>query len=802
MTAVGETRWIGRSLERREDARLLTGRGEFMADVRVPDCLHLCFVRSDHAHARIGEVRLETALAMPGVVGAITGAQLATEMQGQRIPVLIPAFAANYRQYWPLAVDEVYWHGEPLAAILAEDKYVAEDAAAAVEVDYEPLPVITDAEAALRDGAPRVYDDWDDNEIFATSCTGGFEADEIARNDAEVEALFAEADIVLKQRFRTQRCGVCPIETRGALAVWSDTDGLTVHLTTQRPHIERLALADLLELSTAEVRVIAPRDQGGGFGVKAPFYREHVVVCHLARKLGRPVRWIETREEHLMTVSQERDQILDLEIAADSEGRILALRNRGIADVGDGRQGVYWGFVMPSLGSVMLPNAYAIGHADIKLRCAVTNKACLSPSRSFGAFPTRFALERGLDMLARRLGLETAALKRKNLITAFPFTSVTGVHHDSGDYVKAWDALLARVDLAGFRALQQEARAEGRYLGVGFACGAEFSGIPSDVLVPLENQPGYGVVTMRIDPRGKVAIYEGDAPQGQSHETTMAQVAAEAFGIHPDDVSVRHGDTGTTPLSSGTVGARGASYTVAAIAEAAAALKAKMARYMIHDHELEGASPDEFGFGDGAVIYEKDDNIRRAFSALADRIVMGSINVPPGESPGLEHTAYFEAPKPMICFTAQAAKVEVDIETGQFTILAYATCEDVGTVINPIVVEGQVQGGVVQGMSNAMFEEFLYDENGQQMTADFENYRLASAADVPNVTVGHSPTPCPDHPMGVRAVGEGRPGPVPGALANAICDALAPFGVEITTLPLKPEKILALIEAGRAGSRE
>ena len=799
MTATEEARWIGRSLERREDVRLLTGQGEYLADLRVPDCLHLCFVRSDHAHARIGEIRLEAALAMPGVVGAITGAALSKEMQGQKIPVLIPAFTAKYRQYWPLAVDEAYWHGEPLAAVVAEDKYVAEDAAAAVEVDYEPLPVVTDAEAALRDGAPRVYADWDDNEIFATSYTGGFDADAIAENDAEVEALFAEADVVLKQRFRTQRCGVCPIETRGALAIWRDTDGLTVHLTTQRPHIERLALADLLELSTAEVRVIAPRDQGGGFGVKAPFYREHVVACHLARKLGRPVRWVETRDEHLMTVSQERDQIHDLEIAADREGRILAVRNRGIADVGDGRQGVYWGFVMPSLGSVMLPNSYAIGQADIKLRCAVTNKTCLSPSRSFGALPTRFALERGLDMLARRLGLETAALKRRNLVTDFPFTSVTGVHHDSGDYVKAWDTLLERVDLPGFRVLQADARAEGNYLGIGFACGAEFSGIPSDVLVPLENQPGYGVVTMRIDPRGKVAIHEGDAPQGQSHETTMAQVAADAFGIHPDDVSVRHGDTGTTPLSSGTVGARGASYTVAAIAEAAAALKAKMARYMIHDHGLEGASPDDFSFREGAVVYEKDGNVRREFAALADRIVMGSVDLPPGEGPGLQHTAYFEAPKPMICFTAQAAKVEVDIETGRFVILDYATCEDVGTVINPIVVEGQVQGGVVQGMSNAMFEEFIYDENGQQLTADFESYRLASAADVPTVTVSHSATPCPDHPLGVRAVGEGRPGPVPAALANAICDALSPFGVEITSLPLKPETILAAIEAGRAG---
>jgi carbon-monoxide dehydrogenase large subunit len=798
MATQPEEGWVGRSLARREDARLVSGRGEYLADVRVADVLYLHFVRSTHAHAKITGIDTSAAEAMEGVVAVITGQELCKEMQGQKIPVLIPAFPAKYRQYWPLAVDEVYWHGEPIAAVIAESKYVAEDAAEAVFVDYEELPVVLDPEAALEPGADKVYANWDDNEIFAGGYTGGFEPEGIAANDAEVEKLFADADVVLKQRFRGHRCGICPIETRGALAIWSDADGLTLHLTTQRPHIEKLALADLLEISSAQVRVIAPRDQGGGFGVKAPFYREHIVVCHMARKLNQPVRWVETRAEHLMTVSQGRDQIHDLEIAAKQDGTVTAIRNRGIADIGDGREGVYWGFVMPSLGAVMLPNAYDIKAGDIKLRCAVTNKTCLSPSRSFGAFPTRFAMERGLDMLARRLGMETAELKRKNLVSEFPFTSVTGIYHDSGDYRRAWDKLVGAVDLEGFRAEQKQAREEGRYIGIGFACGAEFSGIPSDVLVPLENQPGYGVVTMRIDPRGKVAIYEGDAPQGQSHETTMAQVAADAFGIHPDDIIVRHGDTGQTPLSSGTVGARGASYTIAAIAEAATALKGKMARYLIHDRALEGADAADVRFEGGEVIYERDANIRTDFAALADRIVMGSVNLPDGETAGLDHTAYFEAPTPMICFTSQAAKIEVDIETGQFTILEYLTCEDVGTVINPIVVEGQVQGGVVQGMSNAMFEEFLYDENGQQLTADFENYRLASAADVPDITVHHSPTPCPEHPLGVRAVGEGRPGPVPGALANAICDALTPFGVEITTLPLKPEMILEQIEKRRA----
>ncbi len=788
--------WIGRSIERREDARLLTGKGRFLADVAAPNALHLCFVRSMHAHARITGIDASEALAMPGVVAVITGAELCKEMRGQKIPVLIPAFPARYRQYWPLAIDEVYWHGEPLAAVVAEDKYVAEDAAETVRVDYDPLPVVTDPEHALTPESVKVYDDWEDNQIFAMSYTGGFDPQSIDANDCEVEELFGTALVTLKERFRTQRCGICPIETRGALASWSDADGLVVHLSTQRPHIERLAIADLFDIPMADVQIIAPRDQGGGFGVKAPFYREHLVVCHMARKLNTPVRWIETREEHLMTVSQERDQVHDLEIAANEDGKIVAIRNRGVADVGDGRMGVYWGFVMPSLGSAMLPNAYDIRHGDIKLRCAVTNKTCISPSRSFGALPTRFALERALDMLARRLGMETADLKRKNLVREFPFTTVCGVYFDSGDFVKVWDKLVERADLPAYRAEQSAAHERGKYIGIGFACGAEFSGIPSEVLVALENQPGYGVVTMRIDPRGNVAIYEGDAPQGQSHETTMAQVAADEFGIHPDQVRIISGDTASTPLSSGTIGARGASYTVAAISEAATALKLKMAQFMLHDFAIEGGAPEDFDFEEGNVVYKKDRNIQKEFGELADRIVMRPVNLPQGETGGLEHTAFFESPTAMIGFTAQCAKVEVDIETGQFTVLEYFTCEDVGTVINPIIVEGQVQGGVAQGMSNAMFEEFIYDETGQQMTADFENYRLATAADLPDIQVDRAPTPCPSHPRGVRAVGEGRPGPAPGALANALCDALTEFDVEITALPLKPEMILQKIRAG------
>ncbi len=359
-----------------------------------------------------------------------------------------------------------------------------------------------------------------------------------------MEKIFQSADITIKQRFRVHRTGITPMEPRGVLCDWNASDGLTAYITTQRPHIDRLALVDILDIPAEQVRVIAPRDQGGGFGVKAPFYRENIIIAYAARELKRPVRWIETRYESLMNVGQERDQINDMEVAASKDGKLLAVRNFGLADNGVGSTGVYWGFVMPFLGAVELPNAYTWEKGDVRLRVATTNKACLTPSRAFGHFPTRFALERAIDMVARRVGMEASELRRKNLVPSLPYTSVTNEYYDSGDFLKVWDNLMTRVDLAGFRAEQAAARAEGRYLGIGFGCGVELSGVASELLVPMENQPGYGAATVRLDPRGKVLVFGGDAPGGQGHETTTAQVVAAQFGIKPSDVVVTTGDTG------------------------------------------------------------------------------------------------------------------------------------------------------------------------------------------------------------------------------------------------------------------
>ncbi len=797
ITVQDSKRWMGARLERKEDLRLVTGQGRYLADIVLPGMLHAVFVRSEYAHARITGIDVAAARALPGVVDVITGDEIKAQVKSMRQPVLLPNLPAKYPEYHALAVDKVKFHGDPVAVVIARDKYVAEDAAELVVVDYEELPVVIDAERALAPGATKVHDEEADNEMFAMTFTGGASPAEQAQNEAEVERIFDTAEIVVSNRFRVHRTGVTPMETRGVLCDWSLADGLTAWITTQRPHIDRLALIDILEIPGERVRVIAPRDQGGGFGVKAPFYRENVVIAYAARKLGRPVRWIESRYESLMNVGQERDQINDVDIAATKDGKLLALRNRGIANNGTGQTGVYWGFVMPFLGQVEMPNVYTWEKGDIKLRVATTNKACLTPSRAFGHFPTRFALERSVDIVARRCGLEPSEFRRRNMVPKLPYTSITGEYYDSGDFLKVWDNLMRQIDLPAFRREQAAARAQGRYLGIGFACGAELSGVASELLVPMENQPGYGAATVRVDPRGKVLIFGGDAPGGQGHETTVAQVVASIFGIDPSDTLVTTGDTGSTPFGAGTIGARAGSYFVSAVHKACAELKEKITHVLAHDLGVR-ATAEEFAFTNGEVIYLRDPSRRKTFREIVERIIMFPVNLPEGEVGGLESTAFFEAAKPMICFNADFCIVEVQAATGEFTISRWATSEDVGNVINQNIVDGQMHGAIVQGLSNAIFEEYIYTEEGQQLTADFENYKLATAADVPNIDLSYASTPCPHTPLGTRGIGEGRPSSVPGALCNAICDALEPFGIEITDLPLRPGTLWQKIRDAQA----
>jgi carbon-monoxide dehydrogenase large subunit len=791
---------VGKRLPRREDTRLTMGQGLFVADIPTPDALHIHFVRSTHSHARILNINTLEAKKIPGVVAVITGADIEDKIQPLPHPVVVPNLPGRFPKHWSLAVGKVRYHGEPLAVIVATSKYIAEDAAELVEVEYQELPYVGSPEAADAPSAPRIHEEWPDNEIFSMSFTGGATAESIAANQTEVEAIFATAPHRIARRFKTHRTGITPLETRGMIATWSESEGLTCHLTTQRPHIDRLALAKILEIPTSKVRIIAPRDQGGGFGTRAPFYREPILIAYLAKTLGRTVRWIESREEGLMVIGQERDQVHELEMAAQADGRVLAVRARITADNGDGCQGVYWGFVMPFLGAALLASGYDFPKCDIHMRSVVTNKPSLSPSRSFGAFPGRFAIERLLDLLARQLKIDPLDIRRINLVKDLPYTTATGLFLDSGNYPAVLESLAKTINYDDFRLEQSKALQQGRYIGIGFGLGAELSGVASDVMVTLENQPGYGAATVRIDAAGEIQILEGDAPTGTGHETSFAQVASQILGVDPVKIRLVTGDTANTPFGSGAIGARGGSYTVSAVARACKVLRDKIAITLAHDLKID-ARPEDFEFSDELIYLKADPSISRTMPQMAERLIMKPVNMPPGIQAGLEATDYFEAATPMMSFSAHVCTVEVNVQTGEFKIQRYVTCEDAGTIINPLIVEGQIQGGVIQGLSNAMFEEFIYDENGQQLTSNLEAYKIAIAPDVPNVEVTHMSTWCPGTPLGSRGLGEGVPGPVPGALVNAICDALRPFGIEINQLPVRPDKIWSSIQAAQASRK-
>ena len=792
-----EKDWLGVRLKRKEDQRLVTGNGAYLADISLRGMLHAMFVLSDSAHAKILSINTLEASKLPGVIKIYTGEDIRNKIKPMPQPVVTPNLPAEYPTFWPLAVDKVKYHGEPVALVVARDRYLAEDAAELIEIEYEDLTPVLNPESALKQGSPIVHEESESNEIFGMTFTGGLTEEDQRKNEQEVNELFEKADHVIKERFVVHRTGLTPMEPRGALCDWNESDGLTAHITTQRPHIDRLALIDILDIPGEKLRVIAPRDQGGGFGVKAPFYRENILIAFAARELKKPIKWVESREQSLMSVGQERDQINDLEIAASEDGKLLAMRNRCLADNGTGQSGVYWGFVMPFLGNIEMPNAYTWEKGHLSLKCVSTNKACLTPSRAFGHFPTRFAIERGIDLISEKLGREPSDIRRQNLVPTLPYTSITSEYYDSGDFLKVWDNLLEKADLNAFRSEQIEKRESETYIGIGFACGVELSGVASELLVPMENQPGYGAATVRLDPRGKVHVFGGDAPGGQGHETTTAQVVASAFGISPDDVVVTIGDTGITPFGSGSIGGRAGSYFASAVAKACTQLKEKIIKIYSHDIGVK-SDIDAFQFENGLVVHTGGSGKSEDFEKVVERIIMFPINLPDNEVGGLESTAFFEAEKPMICFNADCCKVEVNIDTGDFKILEWLTSEDVGTVINPMIVDGQMQGAIVQGISNAVFEEFVYDENGMQMSTNFENYKLATAADVPTIKVSYASTPCPHTPLGTRGIGEGRPSSVPGALTNAVCDALSPFGVQIKSLPLRPENIWTAIQQARS----
>jgi carbon-monoxide dehydrogenase large subunit len=769
--------YVGQSVLRREDPRLLRGAGLFVADVRIPGMAHVAFLRSPYAHARIARIDVSDALERPGVIAAATFADLGPNVA--KIPMLVPHRALTSQMPYPLAGDRVLYVGEAVAAVVAESAYQAEDALEAIRVEYADLEPVADAEAALEAGAPVVHAGMDSNLAAAITHAVG-----------DVDAAFRAADATLRFDFRFGRLSGQPMETRGVVAAWERTKGgerATVWDSTQSPHMVRRVLADMLGLPQQAIRVIAP-DVGGGFGIKNRFYPEEFMVPFLARRVSRPLRWIEDRREDFLTTYQAREQIHHLEIAAKQDGTILGVRDRYTVDLGAYSP---FGIVVPYNAGTTMIGPYKIRNCQIEMRAAYTTKAPMAPYRAAGRPPGVFAMERAIDLLARKLALDPAEVRFRNFVqpVEFPYKlglldrDGTEITYDSGDYPACLGSALDLIDVAAFRAEQQAAREEGRYLGLGIGCYVESTGRG-----PFEG------ATVRVEPTGKVLVFTGVAPQGQAHETVLAQVCADRLGVAIEDVDVITGDTDTIGMGVGTFASRTAVVAGNAVSMAASSVRqkalqvaAQLMEVSAEDLELHGGTIQVRGVPD-----------RRLSLAEISRVVSApppAFTFPEGLEPGLEATHYFHPSANTYANGVHVATVEVDVETGVVNVLRYVVVHDCGRVINPMIVDGQVRGGVAQGLGNALYEEMVYDESGQPLTTSFMDYPMPTTMEVPRIDVGHMETLSPLNPEGIKGAGEGGTMPVPALIANAIDDALAPLGVVVDRIPITPARLLEQIRA-------
>jgi aerobic carbon-monoxide dehydrogenase large subunit len=785
MNELSHTPFIGRSLTRREDRRLLMGRGQYIGDFELPHMLHAVLVRSEVAHARIKAIDVSRAAAAPGVFDVLTGPELARELPPvSDTQLALPSkWTAQVQhkfinpQQPLLAHDKVRHVGEAVAVIVAESRYAAEDAAQLVELDLEPLPAVLDPEQALAAGATVVHDK------FSTNLIGAFT---IGKGDAA--AALARAPRRLKRRFHHHRYAAMPMECRGVVGLYDHrTDSVTIWSATQVVHWVRREASSVLSLPEARVRCVA-LDVGGGFGVKGHVYPEDLLIPYLARRLGRPVKWIEDRREHLLCSCHSRDQIHDVEIGFDDDGRVLALRDDFVVDCGA------WNPIGAGIAyntAVHLPGPYKIGTIAISGRIAATTKVPNAPYRGAGRPEAAFAMERSMDLVAAELGLEPATVRLRNMIPAAEMPYAVGIPYrdgqpitlDGGDYPAALQkAVGALGGIEAFRERQRAARSEGRYLGFGLGCYVEGTGVG-----PFES------ALVRIDPSGKIYVASGACPQGQGMETIFSQVVADAWQVEPDNVVMALADTSAIAVGFGTIASRSTVTLSAAIHGATEKLRDKV--FAIAANMLECAATDlELRRGHVGIVGVPGAEVSLAKIASAARPGWDS-GRPPGVDGGLEETYYFEPPTVTWSYAAHAAIVEVDIEVGRVRVENYAIAHDCGVVVNPMLVEGQIVGGMVQGLGGALLEDINFDAAGQPLTTTLADYMLPTACELPPVTIMHQHSPSPLNPFGVKGVGEGGPIAPPAVIANAVSDALREFKAEFNRLPVTPQQIDAAVRA-------
>jgi carbon-monoxide dehydrogenase large subunit len=768
----GQAGYVGQPLRRREDPRLLTGQGTYADDIQLPGMAYLAVKRSPHMHADIDRIDLAAARATPGVLAVADY----RAFEGSLGPLPVDAGLNAYPNprlppRHPLAHGTVRYVGEAVAVVVAETRALARDAVDAIEVDYTPRPGVVDVERALEPGAPRVFEDFEDN----VACR-------LSRHHGDYAQAARDADVIVRQRIVNQRVLPAPMEPRCSVAHYLPAaDELTLWSSTQIPHQLRTELARLLDMPTTRVRVIA-RDVGGGFGAKIEVGIEELLACHYARQLGRPVNWCEERRENFQAMVHGRGQVDQVELAASRDGTILGFKIRVLADLGAGYQYVT---AVANYTIQMIPGVYACRNVDAELIEVFTNKTPSGAYRGAGRPEAALAVERAVDRLAGQLALDPVAVRRKNFIppSAFPYRTPLGYIYDSGEYERALDRTLELGDYGRLRAEQRAARAAGRYVGLGVAVASEICGDG-----PWES------ATVRIGVDGAVDVLTGTSPHGQGHVTTWAQLVADTLQVPLMTIAVRHSDTAIVPTGVGTFGSRSAAVGGSAVHIAAERVRARALRVAAHLLEV---SPADVELEAGRYVLRGVPDRSLSLAEVAAAAYAGQ--VPDSDEPGLEATHAFKILGETFPFGAHLALVEVEPETGKVKLLKYVAVDDCGKVINPLIVDGQRHGGLAQGIGQALFEEVTYGEDGQLLTGTLAEYVLPRADDLIDFTLDRTETPTPLNPLGAKGVGELSTISSPAAIMNAVVDALAAVGVTHVDMPATPEKLWRALGSQESG---
>ncbi len=777
---------VGTSLKRKEDPRMITGRGRYTEDINLPGTLHAIVVRSPEAHAAITSIDTSAAKEGAGVVAVLTGEDMADDFAGP-IPMVWapPGVEIKTPEHWPLKRGQVKHVGDPVAVVVATSRAAAVDAAEDVIVEYDPKPPVVEPEAALEDGAPLVWEEFGTNKTHEWALAGG-----------DFEAAAGEADVTVEARYVNHRTSGAPIEPRCSVAE-ARGDKLTLYSTTQVPHIARFVLSGMLAVPEDKLRVVAP-DVGGGFGAKLQVYAEEALILALSRRLGRPVKWTETRSEHMSTSHHGRDQINHITLTAKRDGTVTGCRARIVADLGAYQQ-LLTPFI-PTLGFPVMGGCYAIPSIDLHFTGVFTNKMPTDAIRGAGRPEATYWIELTMDKLARELEMDPLELRRKNFIAKdqFPFETALGIVYDSGDYHGTLDKLLENFDLDAFRSEQAELRKQGVYRGVGFSTWVEVCGLaPSRAVGPQGvglQAAFYESANVRVTPSGSAIIYSGISPHGQGLDTSFAQIAGDILGIDPENVEVLHGDTDQGAWGWDTYGSRSLSVGGEALARAARKVQEKAKRIC---GALLEAAPEDIELIDGK--YQVKGSPDKAMT-MAE--ISGAAHIPPNElpadiEPGLEESSFYDPENFVFPFGAHACVVDVDAETGKVTVVRYVAVDDCGPAINPMLIDGQVHGGIVHAIGQVLYEQVVYDEDGQLVTGTFVDYALPTAAEVPHFETDRTETPSPTNSLGVKGIGEAGTIAATPAVAGAVLDAIAPLGVESLDMPMTPMRVYEAIQAAQ-----